>query len=67
MNASTGDATDTYETNTAYRGWTDLINEFNGTKFEANHYQIQSQGNSARGAQRVIVQGVIAINTSSGQ
>lgn len=67
VNASTGDAIDTYETTTAYRGSTDLINEFNGTKFEANHYQIQSQGNSARGAQRVIVQGVIEINTTGGQ
>ncbi len=67
VNAETGDATDTYETNSTYRGSTDLINEFNGTKFEANHYQIRSQGNSARGAERVIVQGVIAINTTYGQ
>jgi Tfp pilus assembly protein PilX len=58
---------DAYETTSAYRGSTDLINEFNGTKFEANHYQIRSQGNSARSAQRVIVQGVIAINTTYGQ
>jgi type IV pilus assembly protein PilX len=67
VSAATGDAIDTYETTSAYRGCTDLINEFNGTKFEANHFQIQSQGNSARGARTGMVQGVIKVNTSFGQ
>jgi type IV pilus assembly protein PilX len=66
VNSSTGTATDNYETTSTYRGSTDLINEYNGEKFRAFHYQIDSDGNSARGARGALVQGVIIINATGG-
>jgi type IV pilus assembly protein PilX len=67
VNSRTGAATDTYETTSTYRGSTDLIREYNGKKFRAFHYQIDSEGNSARGARGALVQGVIIINATGGE
>ncbi len=67
VNSATGEATDTYTTTSAYSGSSDIISDFNGTKFMGFHYSVRSTGNSARGSESVNTQGAYIINAVFGQ
>jgi type IV pilus assembly protein PilX len=67
VNAASGAATDTFTTTSAYNGSSDIISDFNGTKFMGFHYTVRSTGNSSRGSASLNTQGAYVINAVFGQ
>jgi len=67
VNASTGAATEQYETVTRYRGENTICPGSTQNDVVAFHYEIESEGTAARGAESVHTQGVYICNVTGGQ
>jgi type IV pilus assembly protein PilX len=67
VNASTGAASEQYETTTRYRGQNSICPGSTQSDVVAYHYEIESEGTAARGATSVHTQGVYICNVTGGQ